>query len=52
MIADRLTVGVGDELSAYFQSSIPQSIPNVRRLKITGLFSSGFSLRVVRADVE
>ena len=43
VIADRLTVGVGDELSAYFQNSIAQSIPNVRRLKITGLFSSGFS---------
>ena len=43
VIANRLSVEVGDELSAYFQNSMTQSMPNIRRLKITGLFSSGFS---------
>ena len=43
VIANRLSVGVGDQISAFFQNSISQSIPNFRRFKITGLFSSGFS---------
>ena len=43
VIANRLSVGVGDQISAFFQNSISQSIPNVRRFKVTGLFSSGFS---------
>ena len=43
VIANRLSVGVGDQISAFFQNSISQSIPNFRRFEITGLFSSGFS---------
>ena len=43
VIANRLSVGVGDQISAFFQNSISQSIPNLRRFKVTGLFSSGFS---------
>ena len=43
VIADRLSVGVGDELKAYFQNSKSQSIPNFRRFVIKGIFSSGFS---------
>ncbi len=43
IIANRLSVGVGDQISAFFQNSMSQSIPNIRRFKITGLFSSGFS---------
>ena len=42
VIANRLSVGVGDQISAFFQNSMSQSIPNVRRFKIAGLFSSGF----------
>ncbi len=43
VIANRLSVGLGDQISAFFQNSMSQSIPNVRRFEITGLFSSGFS---------
>ena len=43
VIANRLSVGVGDQISAFFQNSMSQNIPNIRRFKITGLFSSGFS---------
>ena len=43
IIANRLSVGVGDQISAFFQNSMSQNIPNIRRFKITGLFSSGFS---------
>ena len=43
VIADRLSVGVGDELKAYFQNSRSQSIPNFRKFVIQGIFSSGFS---------
>ena len=42
VIAQRLSVGVGDEVSAYFQNSRNQQLPNVRRLKVVGLFLSGF----------
>ena len=42
VIAQRLSVGVGDEVSAYFQNSQNQQLPNVRRLKVVGLFLSGF----------
>ena len=42
VIAQRLSVGVGDEVSAYFQSSRNQQLPNVRRFKVVGLFLSGF----------
>ena len=43
VIADRLSVGVGDELKAYFQNLRSQSIPNFRKFVIQGIFSSGFS---------
>ena len=43
VIADRLSVGVGDELKSYFQNSRSQSIPNFRKFVIHGIFSSGFS---------
>ena len=42
VIAQRLSVGVGDEVSAYFQNSRDQLLPNVRRFKVVGLFLSGF----------
>jgi len=42
LIAKRLSVGVGDEVSAYFQNSQNQQLPNVRKFKIAGLFLSGF----------
>ena len=42
VIAQRLSVGVGDEVSAYFQNSQNQQLPNVRKFKIAGLFLSGF----------
>ena len=42
VIAQRLSVFVGDEVSAYFQNSQNQQLPNVRKFKIAGLFLSGF----------
>ncbi len=42
VIAQRLSVGVGDEVLAYFQNSRNQQLPNVRRFKVVGLFLSGF----------
>ncbi len=42
VIAQRLSVGVGDQVSAYFQNSQDQQLPNVRRFKVVGLFLSGF----------
>ncbi len=42
VIAQRLSVGVGDEVSAYFQNSKNQQLPNFRRFKVVGLFLSGF----------
>ena len=39
VIAQRLSVGVGDEVLAYFQNSRNQQLPNVRRFKV---FLSGF----------
>jgi lipoprotein-releasing system permease protein len=42
VIANRLSVGVGDTVTAYFQNTLTQKIPNVRKFKIVGLFLSGF----------
>jgi lipoprotein-releasing system permease protein len=42
VIADRLSVAVGDELTAYFQNSLQQKVPNIRKFEVTGLFLSGF----------
>ena len=42
VIAQRLSVGVGDDVSAYFQNYQNQQLPNVRRFKVVGLFLSGF----------
>ena len=42
IIAKRLSIGVGDEVSAYFQNSKNQQLPNVRKFKVVGLFISGF----------
>ena len=42
VIAQRLSLGVGDEVSAYFQNSQNQQLPNVRKFKVVGLFLSGF----------
>ena len=42
VIAQRLSVGIGDEVSAYFQNYQNQQLPNVRRFKVVGLFLSGF----------
>ncbi len=42
VIAQRLSIEVGDELSAYFQNSQIQQLPNVRKFKVVGLFLSGF----------
>ena len=42
VIARRLSVGVGDEVLAYFQNYQNQQLPNVRRFKVVGLFLSGF----------
>ena len=43
VIAQRLSVAVGDEVLAYFQNSQNQKLPNVRKFKIAGLFLSGIS---------
>ena len=42
VIAQRLSVKIGDEVLAYFQNSNNQQLPNVRRFKVVGLFLSGF----------
>ena len=42
VIAQRLSVEIGDEVLAYFQNSNNQQLPNVRRFKVVGLFLSGF----------
>lgn len=41
-IAQRLSVGIGDEISAYFHNSLYQKLPNMRKFKVVGLFLSGF----------
>ena len=41
-IARRLSVDLGDELTAYFQNSQNQQLPNVRKFKVVGMFLSGF----------
>ena len=43
VIAQRLSVAVGDEVLAYFQNSQNQKLPNVRKFKIAGLFFVGIS---------
>ena len=52
VIANRLSVGVGDQISAFFQNSISQNIPNIRRFKVTGLFSSGFLISIITSYLE
>ena len=42
IIAKRLSIEIGDEVSAYFQNSKNQQLPNVRKFKVVGLFISGF----------
>ena len=42
LIANRLSINVGDQVSAYFQNSQNQQLPNIRRFKVVGLFLSGF----------
>ena len=42
VIAKRLSIGVGDEVTAYFQNSKNQQIPNIRKFNVVGLFLSGF----------
>lgn len=42
VIAKRLSIGVGDEVTAYFQNSKNQQLPNVRKFNVAGLFLSGF----------
>lgn len=37
-----MSVAVGDELTAYFQNSLQQKVPNIRKFEVTGLFLSGF----------
>ena len=42
LIAKRLSIGLGDEVTAYFQNSKNQQIPNIRKFNVAGLFLSGF----------
>ncbi|MAV78953.1 MAG: transmembrane permease [Flavobacteriaceae bacterium] len=42
VIAKRLSIGVGDEVTAYFQNSKNQQLPNIRKFNVAGLFLSGF----------
>ena len=42
VIAKRLSIGLGDEVTAYFQNSKNQQIPNIRKFNVAGLFLSGF----------
>ena len=42
VIAKRLSIGVGDEVTAYFQNSKNQQVPNIRKFNVAGLFLSGF----------
>jgi lipoprotein-releasing system permease protein len=41
-IAQRLSLEIGDDVSAYFQNSLDQKLPNIRKFKIVGFFLSGF----------
>ncbi|MEK9603811.1 MAG: FtsX-like permease family protein [Flavobacteriaceae bacterium] len=42
VMAKRLSISLGDELSAYFQNSQNQQLPNQRKFKVVGMFLSGF----------
>jgi len=42
VIAQRLSLEIGDDVSAYFQNSLNQKVPNIRKFKIVGFFLSGF----------
>ena len=42
-ISDRLKVKLGDHIEAFFYQNINQSYPNVRKFKVVGFFSTGFS---------
>ena len=42
VIAQRLSLEIGDDVSAYFQNSLDQKLPNIRKFKIVGFFLSGF----------
>jgi lipoprotein-releasing system permease protein len=41
-IAQKLSVSLGDEVTAYFQNNQNQQLPNVRKLVVVGMFLSGF----------
>lgn len=42
VIAQQLSLEIGDDVSAYFQNSLNQKLPNIRKFKIVGFFLSGF----------
>ena len=42
VIAQRLSLEIGDDVSAYFQNSLNQKLPNIRKFRIVGFFLSGF----------
>lgn len=41
-LADRLNLKVGDSFNTFFIKEDQGQLPNIRRLKITGIFNSGF----------
>lgn len=41
-LADRLQLKVGDAFNTFFIKENQNQLPNIRRLKITGIFNSGF----------
>jgi len=41
-IANRLALGIGDAVEAYFQNSTSQRLPNRRKFIVAGIFSTGF----------
>ena len=41
-LADRLELKVGDAFNTFFIKENQNQLPNIRRLKITGIFNSGF----------
>lgn len=41
-LADRLKLKVGDAFNTFFIKENQNQLPNIRRLKITGIFNSGF----------
>lgn len=42
LIADRLELNVGDSVDAFFQNNGSQRLPNRRKFRIAGIFSTGF----------